>query len=71
MRSNRLVGHTLPNEGRISDGAYWLARGPAVCSCGATSDVLPSDNARKAWHALHKDEVRNQAAALGDRVPDA
>lgn len=58
MRSNRLAGHTLPNEGRIQVGGIWVERGPARCSCGAESDVLKSDNARRRWHFEHKAQIR-------------
>ncbi len=52
-------GHTLYQEGR---GFY----GPAGrCSCGATSQPLTSDAARKRWHADHKAEMRGPRA-----VPD-
>jgi hypothetical protein len=61
MRANRLAGHILPNEGRIFGNGigYPQAEGVARCSCGATSEVLQSANARKAWHRAHKDAVRN------------
>jgi hypothetical protein len=67
MRSNRLAGHTLPNEGRINglSVGYSQCCGPAVCSCGAESEVLHGANARKRWHREHKDKIR---AGLG--VPD-
>lgn len=31
--------------------------GHARCSCGAESEHLPSQGARKRWHAAHKAEV--------------
>ncbi len=59
--STRLVGHVLPNEGRIYEP--WgqpITVGPARCTCGAESPVLTSDNARKKWHRdVHKPAVRN------------
>jgi hypothetical protein len=62
MKSTRLAGHTLPDEGRIRDSdGYWIATGPAVCSCGETSDELPSDNARRRWHRNHKQTVKDSA----------
>lgn len=33
--------------------------GYALCSCGATSDILDSANLRKAWHREHKVEVQS------------
>lgn len=31
--------------------------GHARCSCGAESEHLPSQGARRRWHAAHKNEV--------------
>jgi hypothetical protein len=62
MKSSRLAGHTLPNEGRISDNTGWIKVGATQCSCGEESPVLSSDNARKQWHTTHKDQVRQQSA---------
>jgi hypothetical protein len=57
MRANRLAGHILPNEGRLNAGR--TAEGRAQCSCGATSEVLPSASARRRWHREeHKERVR-------------
>lgn len=56
---NRLAGHTLPHEGRIHTNGVWRRVGQARCSCGATSPILGSDNARKVWHRQHKDEIRS------------
>lgn len=64
-------GHTLRCEGapfeRIAQGGSIYARrlnnggvsgtGRALCSCGATSDVLESGGARKQWHREHKAAV--------------
>ncbi len=58
MRSNRLAGHTLPNEGRIQVRGIWVEVGPARCSCGVESEPLKSDNARRRWHFAHKAEIR-------------
>jgi hypothetical protein len=65
MRSNRLAGHELPNEGRIfpTGSFYSVPKGSTRCSCGEESPVLSSVNARKRWHREHKDAVR---AAAGD-----
>jgi hypothetical protein len=68
MRSNRLAGHTLPNEGKLRDASGWLApyvEGPARCSCGDWSPRLPSAYARKKWHREHKDKIRSHR-----EVPD-
>ncbi len=61
MKANRLSGHILPNEGRLPRNydSQNAAEGPAVCSCGATSEALPSASARKKWHREHKDEIRD------------
>ena len=61
-RSNRLAGHTLPNEGRINHDSTSACCGPAVCSCGEQSEVLHGANARKRWHKQHKDDVRARRA---------
>ena len=58
MRSNRLAGHTLPNEGRIQAEGLWVEHGPARRSCGVESEPLKSDNARRRWHFAHKAEIR-------------
>lgn len=58
MENTRLAGHILPHEGRLNSGRQ--AEGAGVCSCGATSEVLPSANARKKWHAEHKDLIRTR-----------
>lgn len=60
MKSNRLAGHELPYEGRAFSPQrnYWVAVGPARCSCGEESPELPSDNARRRWHREHKDKIR-------------
>lgn len=44
--STRLKGHGLQPVGF------------GLCACGARSDVLDSDYARRVWHRGHKDEVR-------------
>lgn len=62
-RSNRLAGHALPDEGRVRDQyGRFTPTGPATCSCGATSEALSSDSARKKWHKGHKDDVRARRA---------
>jgi hypothetical protein len=71
-KNTRLPGHTLRQEGgpfvrdRTTGGWYhdlggW--KGVGLCSCGATSEVVDSNNARKRWHAAHKQEIREQAAS--------
>lgn len=68
--ANRLSGHTLAFEGaahvrrliHIDTVVYerpsstWA--GVALCSCGAVSEVLPSNYQRKRWHREHKDAIR-------------
>lgn len=65
-RGKTLVkGHTLFREGWpcYSNGAectmMWT-NGHAVCSCGAVSECLDSTAARKRWHRLHKQEVKEK-----------
>lgn len=59
MRSNRLAGHELPDEGRVyENGIYPVQQGVGVCSCGEKSQQsLPSANARKKWHRDHKNDI--------------
>lgn len=59
MKTNRLPGHELPNEGRLQTpyGPRNHA-GQARCTCGAASPVLPNTAARKQWHREHKDQIR-------------
>lgn len=67
MRSNRLAGHELPNEGRIYwNGIYIVREGQTRCSCGVESPTLPSANARRRWHANHKDEVRGTKVEVNE-----
>ena len=72
-KNTRLAGHTLRSEGMPfvwvdwGTGFDWRQAsgwtGKGICSCGATSDELTSNNARKRWHADHKAQMR---AALGE-----
>lgn len=63
----RVQGHSLPNEGCIYSGGFrQRGEGSTKCQCGATSPVLPSDAARKRWHANHKASL---AAVKGERTP--
>lgn len=69
-RNTRLAGHGLQAEGKPyvpGEEELWLrthqAVGVGLCSCGATSDVVNSDGARKRWHAEHKQAVRAQLEA--------
>lgn len=73
--STRLPGHGLLSEGwpyerrqgdeeeapswHKSPRPDWSGHG--VCSCGAHSGVLETNNARKRWHKAHKDEIRSAA----------
>jgi hypothetical protein len=66
-KSTQLAGHGLQAEGkpytiagseliRVQCGRH----GRGLCSCGAASEVLPTDAARKRWHAAHKDQERQR-----------
>ena len=66
MRRTKLPGHALRREGQPytrGDGGWvrsWSSwTGVGLCECGATSEVLKSNNARKAWHREHKDAIRS------------
>lgn len=69
-KNTRLSGHTLSSEGKPfawtrNGGRYIRAEGSqgvGLCSCGAHSKTLDSDNARKRWHVDHKDDIRAQLA---------
>jgi hypothetical protein len=75
--STRLPGHGLLSEGwpcewrqgDEEDAPTWHRsarhdwRGHGVCSCGAHSGVLETNNARKRWHREHKDEIRSREGA--------
>src|ERR1051326_174838 len=57
----RLSGHALQSEGLgyDSNGHRYGGSDPrrlvhGLCSCGALSPPLASDNARKQWHREHK-----------------
>lgn len=73
MRNTRLSGHGLRNEGApfARDGNGWQRlwwpdgpEGVALCECGATSEVLPSDTARKRWHRdVHKLALSGESEA--------
>lgn len=65
---SRLAGHTLPNEGRLIRGVW---TGSTVCSCGAVSEILNSDNARKAWHREHKKELIARGALVKAKLISA
>lgn len=76
MAENTLLsGHTLRSEGapfkwtsngrryvRVMDS--WIGKG--LCSCGAASGSLSSNNARKRWHRAHKEALR--AALYGEEA---
>ncbi|MEU4779246.1 hypothetical protein [Micromonospora sp. NPDC023633] len=65
MKSNRLAGHTLRNEGRVYDlRGQRACCGPAFCSCGAQSDdVMHTVSARQRWHREHKAAVKAASAS--------
>jgi hypothetical protein len=60
-RATYVRGHALVgSEGYPYDAdgnRIWGWAGPARCSCGAASEDLDSNAARKAWHRRHKLEV--------------
>lgn len=80
-KNTRLSGHTLRSEGKPfvwSSGRYVRANialgrdipeGRALCSCGNASQKLNSDAERKRWHAIHKQQIREQAASLVSDAP--
>jgi hypothetical protein len=64
-------GHGLQHEGRpvLKTGCcgeddthvqrnYYDQHGHGECLCGELSDHEVSTNARKAWHRVHKDNIR-------------
>ncbi len=71
----RVRGHTLLSEGAAftAKGYRHGCTGAGRCMCGAASPILPSDNARKAWHREHKQAVLDQrgpvATCLGCDPP--
>jgi hypothetical protein len=77
MKPSRLAGHTLPHEGRLTSDYHAPGNGPGVatCSCGEQSPVLPSTNARKAWHREHKQQTGSgvdlHASSMSGRVRGA
>lgn len=62
MRANRLSGHSLPNEGRLSGWPPSAQNGPgkARCSCGTESPDLPNTNQRQKWFRDHKNDIRSE-----------
>lgn len=54
-----LKGHSLYREG---DSITMGWHGQGKCSCGAISEFLSSNNARKRWHSQHKAELRKELA---------
>lgn len=77
-KNTRLAGHTLRSEGMPfvwadwGEGYDWRQpsnwTGKGICSCGATSEMLESNNQRKQWHAAHKAAVR---AGMSKQPPTA
>lgn len=63
--SQRVKGHTLEHEGwpHSTDGQrFWGSElaagwGCGMCSCGALSNQVQGNAARKRWHREHKAEV--------------
>lgn len=62
MKTNRLAGHELRNEGRVyisGEGYRSRVDGRGRCSCGVKSSrLLPNAAQRKQWHRDHKDDIR-------------
>lgn len=67
-RQLRVKGHELRSEGQAYNiTTNWQGKtgirytgaftGMALCACGSTSELLPSDAARKRWHREHKQAV--------------
>lgn len=59
--STKLAGHTLPREGRISNGIQYVSaiEAKAVCSCGEeSSELYHNAEQRKRWHRRHKEDIR-------------
>jgi hypothetical protein len=70
-----IKGHGLVNEGvgypptelpETILRRYWCMyhdqNGVALCRCGAVSDPLPSNAARKRWHREHKRQIAEASA---------
>ena len=55
-------GHTLLFEGQPLGIDIYARRGlgRGKCSCGAMSELLLSNAARKRWHKQHKEEVKEE-----------
>lgn len=60
LKGHALVGEGQPfNDAGRAVGYGWTGgEGRAKCECGALSPVLSSGRARQAWHADHKQAVR-------------
>lgn len=72
MRRTALRGHALRGEGNAyvrGDEEPWIrARGwdgHGLCECGEVSPSLDTNNARKRWHAKHKNEIAAIQAGEG------
>lgn len=57
IRSLRLHGHTLRNEGKAVEGRKIVGYGRGRCSCGTDSPVESADAARNRWHRCHLVDV--------------
>lgn len=59
------AGYPPGTEARSALARYWGTfhepAGVGLCRCGATSDPLPSNAARKRWHREHKQAVLDAA----------
>jgi hypothetical protein len=63
----KVAGHALESGGR-SHAEYPYRKDiprPAVCECGATSELLPTNEARKQWHREHKADMIDTFVARG------
>lgn len=54
FRPRQVAGRWFRRVEQGSTGYGTGGSGIGVCSCGATSEVLPSGSARKNWHGDHK-----------------
>lgn len=54
FRPRQVAGRWFRRVQQGSTGFGTGGPGIGVCSCGATSKVLPSGSARKNWHGDHK-----------------
>ena len=58
IKAGRRYFERIRAFGGYGYGSATGGHGIGVCSCGATSEKLPSGAQRRAWHRAHKDEMR-------------